>query len=352
MTHSVRKCIILAAVFLSVWLGLKILLPLAGPFVLGTSLALLADPLVRILSGKLRLPRSIAAFLGVSITFSIIFLVLLSAAALFFRELGALAGVLPDLEETARSGMSFLMNWLLGLADRAPAGIRAVLERSITELFSGGSALLDRLIRYILGLAGTILSHVPDRALSFGTGILSAYMISAKLPAIRSWVSLRLSSTFLANVPDVLRRIKATVGSYLKAQLKLSGITLAIITAGFLILQIPYAPLWALIVSLVDAFPVLGTGTILLPWSLVSFLQGNTPRAVGMLGIYAVVFLTRTTLEPRLLGKQLGLDPLVTLAALYVGYRLWGIGGMIFAPLLAVTVARFFSDRPAPDSSI
>ena len=91
-------------------------------------------------------------------------------------------------------------------------------------------------------------------------------------------------------------------------------------------------------VSLVDAFPILGTGTVLLPWTLISFVQDNAARGMGLLGIYAVVSVTRSVLEPKLVGKQLGLDPLVTLAALYAGYRLWGLGGMILAPLLAVTV--------------
>jgi len=351
MSQGIRKFFILLAVFLAAWLGLRFLLPLAGPFLLGTVLALSAEPLVGFLCRRLRLPRAAAAFVGVSIAFFLIALVLLTVFALFLRELSALAGILPNLEDTARSGMTLLMNWLLGLTARAPEGIRSLLDRSIAELFSGGSALLDRLIRYVLGLAGGILSHIPDRALSLGTGILSAYMISSKLPSIREWISLRLSGAFVRTLLDAAKSIRTTLGLYLKAQLKLSGITLVIITSGFVILQVPYAPLWGLIISLVDAFPVLGTGTVLLPWSLVSLLQGNTARAIGLIGTYAVVCLTRTTLEPRLVGRQLGLDPLLTLAALYAGYRLWGIGGMIFSPLLAVTTVQFLSGRAVPDAS-
>jgi predicted PurR-regulated permease PerM len=106
---------------------------------------------------------------------------------------------------------------------------------------------------------------------------------------------------------------------------------------GFLVLRIPGAIGWAALVAVVDAIPVLGTGTVLIPWSLVCFLQGDSLRAVGLLGTYVAGFLLRSVLEPRLVGKQLGLDPLVTLMAMYAGYRLWGILGMLLSPLIAMT---------------
>ena len=90
-------------------------------------------------------------------------------------------------------------------------------------------------------------------------------------------------------------------------------------------------------VSLIDSLPVLGTGAVLLPWALICLLQQETARAIGLVGIYVVISITRSVLEPKFLGRQLGLDPLVTLFALYAGYKLWGIGGMLLAPLLAVT---------------
>ena len=123
------------------------------------------------------------------------------------------------------------------------------------------------------------------------------------------------------------------------------GVTLLLLLGGFFLLRIPYAPLWALGVCLVDAFPVLGTGTVLLPWALLSLLRQDAARAVGLLGIYVTVTLTRSVLEPKLVGRHLGLDPLVTLMALYAGYKLWGIGGMLIAPLLAVTALQILPER-------
>ena len=124
------------------------------------------------------------------------------------------------------------------------------------------------------------------------------------------------------------------------------GLTFVILLLGFVMLRIPYAIFWALGVCLVDAFPILGTGTVLIPWSLLLFLQNDTPRAVGILGIYATVTLSRSILEPKLLGRHLGLDPLATLIALYVGYRLWGIGGMLLSPILAATALQLVPEQP------
>lgn len=320
---------------LVLWLAGKYLLPLCFPFLLGTGLALLAEPVVRLLSGRLRIPRSAAAGIGVTGIFAVISVLLLLACGFLVRELGLLTRILPDLTETARSGILLLRNWLLGLAEKAPAGVRPMLTEQVTLLFSGSTALLDRAFSYVLGLAGTVLSHVPESALGLGTAVISGFMISAKLPGIRRWFRENLPREKLRPMLLALKRMRAAVGGWLLAQLRLAGVTMGILLAGFLILRIPYALLWAFGVSLLDALPVLGTGTVLLPWGLVCLLQGDKARAIGLAGIYVVISLTRSALEPRLVGRQLGLDPLATLFALYAGYRLWGIGGMILAPLLA-----------------
>ena len=135
------------------------------------------------------------------------------------------------------------------------------------------------------------------------------------------------------------------LSGWFTAQCKLSFVSFLISFLGLVILRIPYALFWALGICLVDAFPVLGTGTILLPWSLLLALQGDTARAVGLCSTYAVISLSRSMLEPKLLGRHLGLDPLATLMALYVGFRLWGIAGMLLAPILTVTAMQLSALR-------
>lgn len=329
--------------FISVWLTLTLALPLSLPFLLGTALALAAEPMVKFLCRKLRLPRPLAAGLGVTAAFCFLALAILLVCALIIRELGILAGYLPSLEDTAQTGMSALSQWLLGLIARLPTGIRDILTRNIQEFFSGSSALLDQAIGYVLNLAGGILKNVPDSAFVLGTGIISSYMISAKLPKLQAWLAARLSRARIRPMIEALARLKTALFAWLTAQLKLCGITWIILTLGLILLRIPYAVLWSSLIALLDAFPVLGTGTALLPWSLTLFVQGETPRALGLLSTYAVITLSRSILEPKLVGKHLGLDPLVTLFSFYAGYKLWGFGGMLLAPILAVASVQLLS---------
>ncbi len=320
------------------WLAVRYLLPVSMPFLLGGLLALAAEPGVRFLSGRLRLSRSVAAGIGVGTVFAVLVTLATLLLGLLLRQLRALAGILPQMELTARAGLESLENWLMALARRASPGVQAVLQRNVIQVFSSGAELLDRFTGYALELAGNLIGRLPDSALGVGTAVLSAFLISAELPRIRSWLHNHVPRGKFETVIAFFKKLRSTAGQWLIAQLKLMGITYLLLTVGFFLLRVEYAPVWALAVAAVDAFPILGTGTILVPWSLVCLLQHNSGKALGLLGLYALTALTRSTLEPKLVGRQLGLDPLLTLIALYTGFRLWGILGMFLMPMLAITV--------------
>lgn len=333
---TLKKLFILAAAFLLTWLGLRYMLPIILPFLLGASLALMAEKPVSFLCGRLRMNRVAAAAIGVTATLLLLLSVLFLLLALLVRQLTDLAAALPDLEQTAAEGLSTLETFLLRLAANAPDGIQTLLHSTISNLFSDSSAIVDNLTGRIAALASAILGHVPGSALAIGTGILSAYMVSARLPQLRAWLKNHSLSDTANKYAPIVGRVRKALFGWLKAQLKLSGLSFLIVLGGFLLLRVRYAPIWAFVTALVDAIPVLGTGTVLLPWSLILLVQGEPVRAAGMLGIYAVAFLARSSLEPRLVGKQLGIDPLMTLLALYAGYRLWGFAGVLLSPLLCV----------------
>lgn len=328
-------------IFSLIFLGIRYLFPLIFPFLLGWGLALLAEPMTKFFCRKL--PRGISAAISVTAAFCFLALLFVLLGALLVRQLSLLPGIIPDLENAASAGMDTLSQWLQGMTYHAPGNLGSYLRQNIMEFFSGGTALLDRAARYLLNLAGGLLSHVPDSALGIGTALISSYMIAAKLPKLRSLLKQRIQKPPLDKALAGLQRLRSTLGGWLLAQVKLSGITMLLLAAGFLILRISYAPLWAVLVGLVDAFPVLGTGSVLIPWSLVCLLQGDTARGIGLLGVYAVVTIIRSVMEPRLVGRQLGLDPLVTLFALYAGYKIWGLTGMILAPMAAALAAQIIS---------
>lgn len=347
MRSGAFRILKLSAWLLAAWLLLKFLLPLIFPFLLGTGLALAAEPMARFFRRQLRLPRSAASAIAVSMTFCLLAVAGMILCALIVRELRALAGILPELTSVTREGLSNLEQRLITLCAKLPGELGQTLRVRLTGLFSDGSTLTDKAIGYLLGLAGAILTHIPDSFLGIGTAVISGYMISAKLQKIRLWILRRLPREKLRSILDGAKRIRGIIFGYLAAQIKLSSVTFCLLLPGFLILKLPYAPLWALGVCLVDAFPVLGTGTVLLPWAALAAAQGNTALALGLGGLYAVVCITRSVLEPKLLGKQLGLDPLVTLIAMYAGYRLFGLAGMILAPMVVVTLLQLLPARDA-----
>lgn len=341
-----RKLFFTAAVILSLWFSLRFLLPLFLPFLFATLLALSAEPLVRVFVGRCRMPRWLASGLGISIALVLVILVVLMLGALLLKELGSLASVVPDLEETAQQGIGSLQTWLVGAANRTPKSVRPILNHCVDGIFSGSSRFLDRISLWFLDFASGILRTLPDSALGFGTWVIASFMISAKLPSLKKQIRDLLPESWKTQYLPMIKQLKSSLGGWLLAQLKLTGITACILSFGFFILQIPYGILWGAAISLVDALPILGTGMVLVPWSIVCFLQGDTLRAIGLLGIYLLALLVRSVLEPKLVGKQLGLDPLITLVALYAGYRLWGLVGMILAPLLAVAITQLLHAKP------
>ena len=344
MTRPVfHKILTLAAVFFSLWVVIRYLLPVFLPFLLGGGLALAAEPLVRFLNRKLRLRRGIATGIGITMAFCLLLLALMLLGALAVRELSLLSGILPQAQLMVRTGLSSLQDLCLSLAARLPESIGAPVTQTVLELFSGGAALLTKVTDKLLSLATGLLSSIPDGALGFGTALISSYMISAKLPGIKTSLRRRIPDIWKAKYLPALHTVRDSVLSYLRAQCKLAGVTFLIVAGGLLILGIRLAPLWAFLIALVDAVPLLGTGTAMIPWALAALVQGEHIRAIGLAAIYLAAAITRSVLEPRLIGKQMGIDPLVTLVTLYLGYRLWGVLGMLLAPLITATAIRLSS---------
>ncbi len=334
-----RRAALLAGGFFAFWLFLKYLLPLFLPFGLGLLLAFGAEPAVR-LGCRWRLPRWVASGLGVSLTL-ILFITLISfIGAAAVRELGVLVKRLPNLQDTAQQATLRLRNLAENAASYAPDGIRPLIDRSINGLFS--STVLEQEVLRLPRAITSFLSRIPDSALGIGTGVISGFMFSVRLPRLKLWLCQKMPPKVKTQLIPGLKRGKDALLGWLKAQLKLSSITCGIVLAGFLLLRIPFAPVWAVGIAIVDAVPLLGTGIVLVPWALVSLMQQQYLRAVGLLCTYICAVVTRTVLEPRLVGKHLGLDPLVTLVFLYLGYRFWGILGMLLAPMLAAALSAGF----------
>lgn len=330
--------------------GVFVLLPLALPFVLAYLISWWVEPAVAALGRRTHLPRWLRS--GLCVTG----LLLLVGAGLFlfcqvaWTEIVRLARQLPTLLRQLRPGFEALRGALNGLARKAPPEVAAAIESWLDRVFASGGVFLQSLSGFLTGLVSGLVTGLPKLVLTLITTVIASYMTSAALPEVKLWLKRTLPKPWMERLGRLHQRCHQALGGWCKAQLKMMGIVFALLTLGFWILGVEFPILFGGLISVLDALPVLGTGTVLIPWAMTCFLQGASTRGFGLLTLYALTALGRTALEPRLVGRSLGLHPLLTLAAFYIGFRTFGVPGMILLPLLAIVVKQFMQ-KPAQSES-
>ncbi len=343
MVRPIYRKIFLAAGIIGVlWLGIRFFLPILLPFLLAVFLALRAEKSVNWMEKQLHLPRPAAAFLGVIGVFVLLTALIVLLLALLMRQLPRLTGLAPQVEQAVLSGREHLKTWLLKLTGRLSGNVGLIAQQWAENLFSDSSALLQPFLQTVPRMVTNFVGKISQGLFGILTGLIASVMLSIRLPQLRAWLQRKLPEGFSARFSTALAGFKSALGKWFLAQGKLMGITFLVLFFGFVLLRIPKAALWAGLIALVDAFPILGVGTVLVPWSLVCLLRGELVRGVGLLAVFMICWLVRSVTEPRLVGQSLGLDPLVTLFAIYAGFQLWGIPGMLLAPMLAMTISQLY----------
>lgn len=338
----IRIALYAAAGLLAAYLAVQYLLPVAVPFLIGALIAKLCDPAVRFLMRKSQMPRWVCSGAAIGLFYLLLGTGLTLLCRQILRELTELARQLPALLASLAAPAARLRVWLEGLAERAPDGLGEALENYAGRLFSGSSGWLDTLNDRVLAAATSFLTGLPGAVLLLVTAVLSSFLLSSRLPDAGRWVRSAIPARHRGKVTLVADRLKRAFGGWCVAQLKLMGVTFCIVTSGLFFIGIDYALLLGLLIALIDALPVFGTGTVLIPWGLLMFARGQTRCGFGLLILYGAATLTRTALEPKLVGRQIGLNPLITLLAIYAGYRTVGLAGMILFPIGTLLVKQLW----------
>ncbi len=318
--------------------ALFFLLPGLLPFLLALALACLLEPPVRLLTGKTGLRRPWAA----AIVLGVFTLLLLTGCALLLRrmwyELSLLSDRLPALL-TAFDGLSSRVEGLLyRLTVAAPPSSQAVLESALESAASQISGLISGLLAKVLGWTAGAVSALPAAGLFLFTALLASFFILAGRPALSAFFRQQVPKRWLSRLEDTSARLKSALGGWLRAQGILMMVTFLMLGIGFLCMGIDLALLLAAGVALLDALPVFGTGTVLIPWAAAEALGGNYRLCASLLVLYALIWLTRSLLEPKLIADRAGLHPLAALFAMYLGFTLFGVAGLLLAPLAAVVL--------------
>ena len=330
---------------LGAWAFGALLLPVLLPFFIGLAVSLLAEKPVRLLQTRAHVPRSLASGLCVLLLFGLLFGGLFFLCRLLCAEAADLARQLPRLAENLAPLFEKLKSRLLALAERLPDGLGTGLRAGVEEFFKTGAGFGTKLYETLFSWASGIIGRLPDAVLFAVTAILSSFMLSGELPAIRGWLRRTVRPAWLEKMQTLGGHVRTTLGGWLRAQLKLMGITFLILNAGLLLLRVRYPVLAALVITVVDALPVFGTGTVLIPWALAELLLGSVPRGAALVILYLCTLTVRSITEPKLVAAQAGLPPIASLMAMYLGARAFGVAGMVLFPLLLLLAAQMLRTK-------
>ena len=310
-----------------VYLTFRYLLPLVIPFLIAYMGAGLMAPAVRFLEKRLHMRRSIAVVLVGGLFFAFLATGGLWLARKLMEELGGLACRLENLEEFLNQKLHYVCE-----------GVETNFGLKQDTIYPAAAAGMSRLIDTVEEKAMPVVmtSSLPIvKALFEGIAVVFITLVSA-LMICRDYEVLeekRGRMLFAAEVDRIAGKISGALGAYLRTQGILIVITAAVSVAGLFLLKNPYALLLGITIGILDALPFIGTGLIYLPWAVLSGIMGDWRMCVGVSVIYGICYLARELLEPKLMGKQIGMTSLEMIISMYVGIRLFGLTGVILGPI-------------------
>lgn len=326
----------------TVYVAFRYLFPLMLPFILAFAAATLLRRPTLWMASKLKMPPRIVAVLLVLIFMTIVIGIAFLGITVAVEQLAALAGNLMNGETTIVSDITAffdkISDFLAGLPFFSDADTTPIREKIGEALLDVFKSTLVAITTKIPDFIGRLISFVPQALVFSVVTIFSAIYFCADYEKIIGFVKSRLSGRPLAAVRTMYGQTGHTLMKYLKSYTVIFLFTFAELFVGFTVLRERYAFLLALVTAVVDILPVLGTGTVLIPWSVYLFIAGDPRRAVGLLILYAVISVLRQILEPRIVGAGIGLSPILALMSMYVGLRLFGFFGMLLLPLAVVII--------------
>ena len=338
-----QKAFLIRIVYASVWLAViylsvRYVLLWLLPFLIALGLAALAEPAIDFCRRKMHFKR---AFTAALLTLTL----LVGLSALVWLLLEQLLSQAVDLLTSLPQRLAALPELINGLEARfnifcaaCPAAMRQWLEQLLDALSVQLPTLLQSFSTRTLSFVTTALGKLPQAFLFCATTALAVFFTAGSYPAICAFFRRQLTPTALTTARGVKENLFITLGKWLRSELTLIAITFLQLLAGLVLLRHPYALLLSFLIALIDALPVFGTGTVLIPWALVSCMAGQVPFGIALLALYAVITLVRTVLEPKIVAAQAGLPPLAALAAMYVGFCVLGVVGMLLFPVALLFV--------------
>lgn len=331
----------LMATFVVIFAGIKLLI-FFMPFVIGWFISYIATPMVNWLEKRLRIARKLGlTILIVAVLGAVVWFMYLAGSKLVY-EIVRLIQDMPALYEDAEAGMRSIGNSFNGVFHMFPEGIQQGFSTMVNNFDQTMGELIAKFSDPAVTATGNAAKKIPSILISTIVSIVSAYFFIADREKIIIWSKKIAPDPLAKRMTLVMDNLKYAVGGYFKAQFKIMAVVFVILTIGFMAVGIHFSFLLAILIAFLDFLPFFGTGTALLPWALYKFLVGNYKMALALIVLYGVTQLVRQLIQPKLVGDSVGLNPLLTLVLLYIGYRFGSVLGMIFAVPIGMIVINLF----------
>ena len=332
------------------------------PFVIAFIVAAILQRPKRFLVKKTPLKNGAAAGICVLLLI-VIFVSLVSLIGVrIFDEIKGFASYIGAKLQNLDEVVNNIESWLVNLVASLPEFIGKTLKESVTELFSdirqymaGESDKISSAISSGLGdnfslswitgpLSGVISTakQVPTILLSVVISIVACCFMTSEFDEVKAFIVCQFPEERRKDLSRAKSILRSSLGKMGKAYLLIMLVTFIEVSVGLTILKLlkfyssSYIMVIAAVTAIVDILPVLGTGTVLIPWALYSLITGNIGMGIGLIVLYAAITVIRQIIEPKLVAGQLGLSPIVTIAALYFGLKVFGVLGMFVTPILII----------------
>lgn len=321
------------------------------PFIVAAVISVVITPIIDFITEKMHIPRKISTIVTVLIVLAAIgfFMFNLVYQAVYFLQDIALK--MPEMlnhEFTLPDWVNKINAYLI----RFPEPMQDFVNSIKDNLISNISEIIQPATTATIKLARSIATKLPTILVFTIVTILATYFINYDKQTIVDFAKKHFSHKVLGRVKRIKNGLYDALGAYVRAQLIMMCIMFMVLLIGFGILGIESPLFVAFVTAIVDAIPILGTGTVLIPWAILSLVTGNFAKGIGLAILYVCAFVIRQFTEPRIVSSQIGLHPLVTLMSMYAGLLTFGVFGMILGPITAIVVIKAIEIEKQNDEEV
>ncbi len=328
-----------AVTIIGVYIFIKFLLSPLLPFIIAYTAALFLRPTIDKICKRTHIPRKVAAFSAVGFVFTVIF-------ALSWIFFGRMASELTDMAKGIADGGADFIEDMIRSSDGA---MKKIPILSKIENQKALDVIRTATVNMLEGALTSFSAKIPDAVMGFVSSlpgillflitlVVATFYLGADVSSLNCFIVRFVPKEKRPRLFKIKEKLMKAAKKYVKAYAVILTITCVQLFIGFLVLKIPYALTLSVLIALIDILPVLGVGTVLVPWAVVLYMMGNSYTATGLLIVFGIIWLVRQVSEPKIVGESVGVSPLITLAAMYIGFKLMGFSGLFVFPIGAIIV--------------